>query len=928
MTAYNVPIYTYIQNSSEQGVYAVKYSGLDLVPFAETVSIDDMSEYDKQIIQSVSNDLSDDWQFVRFKVPDDNNQGDSVIVRSNYFFTNIPPNTTKVLTLTLYSKEDVLVYITVPPDWRELSKEQQYSNPLMARKSLSPKEKFNYCCIREGLECLADIVTSRFDVVAVVTSIVSIFGAQVEGAVLIDAIDCGANAINSILKTTDYLFCDDKSDLKNVLPSGQSWVAAFMGCAKGKFKDIRNVVGAITGNYGHYGKIIKGLALDLIIPSIPIGTIISVYECSEKIRKPSPGCPAIPPKGGLSKQVASLDPNDIYGYLAESGSKAIKEGLNTVYYTIEFENDPEFATATAHDIYLADTLDSKLFDISTFDPTSIKIGDKTVELSGDKNFVTTIDMRPEINAIAQVTGTFDKQKGIAKWHITSLDPMTMEPTNDPMDGVLPINTNGNGIGEVSYNISLKSDLAHGTMIPNRAGIVFDNNETIMTPTWTNIIDRITPESHVTNVVMANDTTAAVSIAATDELSGPWRYDVYVQYGTGSAWVKGAENVPVDTMAYVKVYEGINHGFYVIVTDSAGNVEQKNAEREFTLEVFASQMDTDTQLELADGWNWVSHNQNEPLALDGLKPKATRIVGQTEELYKDAHFGWMGDLEELLPTQMYKLQMAEASNIQLSGRLYNAGFRSIPLYRGWNWIGYPVANVMTPSEALVKLEAEEGDFIIGQDGISTFSDGEWTGTLMEMTPGLGYMYRSVSDKNLFFNATAQVSSRAMIPRRAAENWTVDKRKYPNVMGLVAMLSQNGQMTDANEWLVAAFCGDECRGVAKTVNGVLMMNIYGTGSEPISFFAMNRETEEILQATETEEFRSDVLGTMQQPYELHIGEMTGVSDRDHSMMNGVHAVYDLQGRRISDKLSSINAQLKKGVYIVTDEKKTKTQKVVRR
>ena len=340
------------------------------------------------------------------------------------------------------------------------------------------------------------------------------------------------------------------------------------------------------------------------------------------------------------------------------------------------------------------------------------------------------------------------------------------------------------------------------------------------------------------------------------------------------------------------------------------------------------MDTDTRIELPTGWSWVSHNQQEPLTLEGLKASAIRMVGQTEELYKDDRFGWMGDLEELLPTQMYKLQMAEETQVQLSGKLFNAGFRNIPLYAGWNWIGYPVANAMTPTEALSKLEAEEGDFLIGQDGMATYTDGEWIGTLMEMKPGQGYMYRSASDKSLFYNATAQASSRQMTPRRSTENWTVDKRKYPNVMGVVAVLSHDGFEVNADEWLVAAFCGDECRGVGQNVNGVLMMNVYGTGTETISFYAMNRETEEVLCAAETENFRMDVIGTVQQPYVLHIGQSTdihSVEGQESVLSEG--NVYDLQGRRIGEKLSDINAQMKKGVYIVTDRRNVKTQKVAR-
>ena len=42
------------------------------------------------------------------------------------------------------------------------------------------------------------------------------------------------------------------------------------------------------------------------------------------------------------------------------------------------------------------------------------------------------------------------QTGVARWTFTSLDPMTMEPTDDIMQGVLPVNYDGSsGIGNVT-----------------------------------------------------------------------------------------------------------------------------------------------------------------------------------------------------------------------------------------------------------------------------------------------------------------------------------------------------------------------------------------------------------------------------------------------------------------------------------------------
>jgi hypothetical protein len=278
--------------------------------------------------------------------------------------------------------------------------------------------------------------------------------------------------------------------------------------------------------------------------------------------------------------------------------------------------------------------------------------------------------------------------------------------------------------------------------------------------------------------------------------------------------------------------------------------------------------------------------------------------------------------------MYKVQMDGPLTVQLSGRLFNAGFRSIPLYEGWNWLGYPSANTMTPGEALSKLSADEGDMLIGQDGLATYSEGQWTGTLLTMNPGQGYMYRSQSDKNLFLNATAQSSSRRVNSGQFSVNveelpggWTADKRKYPNVMGVIAQLWNDAAQEDAGEWVLAAFCGDECRGVGQAVSGLLMMNVYGQGGEQISFRVMNTGTGEVLNVSNQEMFRPEVLGTMAQPYQLTIGEPSGV--RQQTGGTRAAAVYDLMGRRLQPA-----TPLGKGIYVVTDGEKKTAQKVIRR
>ncbi|MBP3842731.1 MAG: hypothetical protein J6E29_03705 [Prevotella sp.] len=918
MTAYAVPIYTWLKSKKLNGIYHIDYDGLDLAGLFDGVVSDSITAEDAAQLKAYSEAAGDDHHFLKFWAEDEDHPRDSVFVRSNYFFTNIAPNETKVLRLTISTREvDTYAYFTVPEDWPSYQVAQVEGVAGARAKFRAPSMKDRYCCIRNKVECVANLVADGTSIANEILQYAPDLTTQMAAA----AADCVASGASKIISTAGTVMCDDNSVEKNFWDKvhaaldGTSTTGMITSCISKlplPWKKIKAIFDAIGKGAGG--------------ASMTFGLGVDMADCAIAFTSKIPGCPPIPPGGGGAQGGKSHDPNEIYGYLAESGSKYMTDEVEKVNYRIEFENDTAFATRSAMVVEIRDTLDSKLFDLSSYAPTGIKIGEKVEYLDGEPNFVRTIDMRPEINGLVEVEGKYDAKKGVMTWLFTSIDPMTMEPTNDPMDGFLPVNTNGQGIGEMSYDIKLKQKMVEGTNIQNRASIVFDINEPILTPTWTNIVDATAPESHVTDVQMLNDSTASVSIEASDELSGPWRYDVYVQYGSG-AWFKAAENVPVDTTASVKVYEGIDHGFYVVVTDSAGNVEQKEAEREFTFEVFGSQMDTDTQIELAQGWNWISHNQQEPLPVSALKPAGSRMVGQVEELIEDSRLGWMGDLEELQPTQMYKLQMDQPLTVQLSGRLFNAGFRSIPLYEGWNWMGYPVANTMTPTEALSKLEAEEGDMLIGQDGMATYNDGQWQGTLMAMNPGQGYMYRSASDKNLFLNATAQASSRRNVARRSMsdvqypDGWTVDKRKYPNVMGMIGQLWNGSMQEDVSGWVLAAFCGDECRGIGQTVGDVLMMNVYGNGGEQIGFRVMNVETGEVLGVSSQEAFRPEVLGTMAQPYELHIGDPSGM--QTIAMPSRATVVYDLMGRRLQP-----STPLGKGVYVVTDAEKRTAQKVIRK
>ena len=313
-----------------------------------------------------------------------------------------------------------------------------------------------------------------------------------------------------------------------------------------------------------------------------LSTALSASDCVQAWKKAAKDCPPRPKtKGGKSTPVSSFDPNDIYGYTSASGSRFMSDSIQNVSYRIEFENDTTFATASAHMVEVKDTLDARYFDLASYAPTGFKIGDKTEYLEGTPQFVKTVDMRPQINAIVQVEGLYDKQKGIATWRFTSLDPMTMEPTDDVMQGFLPVNYDGeSGIGEVTFDVALRQKFTDGTEIPNKASIVFDSNEPIMTPVWINTVDAVCPESRVLDVTQKNDTTLTINYEGHDSRSGVWKYEVYAQYGSGNTpWEKVAETAADSCNIDFRFYKSIDYGFCVLAVDSAGNVEQKPLARE-------------------------------------------------------------------------------------------------------------------------------------------------------------------------------------------------------------------------------------------------------------------------------------------------------------------------------------------------------------
>ena len=327
--------------------------------------------------------------------------------------------------------------------------------------------------------------------------------------------------------------------------------------------------------------------------------------------------------------------------------------------------------------------------------------------------------------------------------------------------------------------------------------------------------------------------------------------------------------------------------------------------------------TQLQLNLAEGWNWTSHNQLNVLAADALRQDyVNRVLSQTAEIYNDPILGFVGNMPDVDALTGIKVETKTQGMISCSGEQFNPNAYAVDLVQGWNWIGYPLDQTMTVAEALSKLEAEEGDCLTNlEGGYANFTDGAWTGTLNTMIPGQGYLYKSASDKSFIYNDDIVSNAKAIYSKRldiTPAPWTVDVHGYPNMMCLTAELYDNGSRTADDEYFVGAFVGDECRGVGKYVGGRLYMAVYGgaTAGEQVVFRAVERESGEMFAVQESLEFCADVVGTSTAPYTLNLGEATGITsiNADGKYAEGI---YNVAGQR----MRSLDRE---GVYIVNGKK----------
>ena len=276
--------------------------------------------------------------------------------------------------------------------------------------------------------------------------------------------------------------------------------------------------------------------------------------------------------------VNSYDPNEMIGPSGYDDQAHYIKPIHQMPYMITFENKSS-ATAPAHEVFVTDVLDASKYDFSTFSFTGFGWAENSYTVGGGKTKEFTRDINYNVKGqdiLVRVTGQFDEKTGTIYWSFVSLKKNGDEIEDPDLGFLVPNNDNRDGEGFVSFVIEHKANPANGSTISNKATIIFDANDPIVTNTYVNTFDIDYPSSQITKVE-EKDGKLVVTVSGSDATSGIDVYHIYAFKNGGEA--EHVATITEGNQATFKCDSGTKYGLCVIATDNVGWNEPKDIKAE-------------------------------------------------------------------------------------------------------------------------------------------------------------------------------------------------------------------------------------------------------------------------------------------------------------------------------------------------------------
>ena len=272
--------------------------------------------------------------------------------------------------------------------------------------------------------------------------------------------------------------------------------------------------------------------------------------------------------------------------------------------------------------------------------------------------------------------------------------------------------------------------------------------------------------------------------------------------------------------------------------------------------------------------------------------------------------------------MYKIGTKTAYTATIVGELTTPSAHPITINKGWNWIGFPCNRNVSVTAAMSGFSPKNQDVIKGRNGYATcYSFGNynyWYGTLNTLEPGQGYMYNSRNNtpKTLVFQTGREDATNANIT--SENNFFQPSEDYADNMALTAVVEMDGRELRSNDYELAAFVGDECRGSVKLMyvepidRYVAFLTVFGEQEEELRF----RLTDGVASGLSTDRLAyivDDIVGELDNPVVLHFGPIDVEENASANVRiypNPSEGIFNIEGQNIR-KVEVFNA-LGQSVY----------------
>lgn len=315
--------------------------------------------------------------------------------------------------------------------------------------------------------------------------------------------------------------------------------------------------------------------------------------------------------------------------------------------------------------------------------------------------------------------------------------------------------------------------------------------------------------------------------------------------------------------------------------------------------------------LSSGWNWwstyIEMDDTDGLGMlkNNLGNSCIRIQSRNQYLDNYTNF-WYGTLAEITNEQSYRIRTNTDCEAALHGAMATPESHPITVNNGWNWVGYPCSMNMGLGAALGGITPEVNDQMKGRHYYAIYlGNNFWYGTLNTLEPGQGYMYLSNSNetKTLTYQTGRNENLVANITTER-NHFTPSCENYADNLTLTAVVELDGLELRSDEYELAAFAGDECRGSVKLLyvapidRYVAFLLVYGDAEEDMRFVLTNGM--EVVLSDDVFRFVADAtIGTITRPAVIRFRTL-GVDDNPqefvHVFPNPSKGIFNVEGSGI--------------------------------